>query len=178
MFWGVVGFLVGVVVALQLAYPDLNIEPWFNFGRMRPLHTSAVIFAFGGNALIATLLRRAAHLPRAPVRRRSRLVRVLGLPALHRHGGDRLSAGHHPGPRICRARMVCRSLADHRLGRLSARVPRHDHQAQGTPHLRRQLVLPVLHRHHRDAARGQQPGVPVSFLGSRATRSSPACRMR
>jgi cytochrome c oxidase cbb3-type subunit 1 len=54
MFWGVVGLLVGVVVALQLAYPDLNIEPWFNFGRMRPLHTSAVIFAFGGNALLAT----------------------------------------------------------------------------------------------------------------------------
>ncbi len=54
VFWGVVGFLVGVVVALQLAFPDLNIEPWFNFGRMRPLHTSAVIFAFGGNALIAT----------------------------------------------------------------------------------------------------------------------------
>ena len=53
-FWGVVGFLVGVVVALQLAFPDLNIEPWFNFGRMRPLHTSAVIFAFGGNALIST----------------------------------------------------------------------------------------------------------------------------
>ena len=49
MVWGVVGFLVGVVVALQLAYPDLNIEPWFNFGRMRPLHTSAVVFAFGGN---------------------------------------------------------------------------------------------------------------------------------
>jgi len=55
-FWGIVGFLVGVVVAFQLAYPDLNIEPWFNFGRMRPLHTSAVIFAFGGNALIATSL--------------------------------------------------------------------------------------------------------------------------
>ncbi|MBC7312751.1 MAG: cbb3-type cytochrome c oxidase subunit I, partial [Rhizobium sp.] len=54
VFWGVVGFLVGVVVALQLAFPDLNLEPWFNFGRMRPLHTSAVIFAFGGNALIAT----------------------------------------------------------------------------------------------------------------------------
>ncbi|MCP4317039.1 MAG: cytochrome-c oxidase, cbb3-type subunit I [Hyphomicrobiales bacterium] len=54
MFWGIVGFLVGVVVAAQLAFPDLNIEPWFNFGRMRPLHTSAVIFAFGGNALLAT----------------------------------------------------------------------------------------------------------------------------
>ncbi len=56
VFWGVVGFLVGVVAAAQLAFPDLNIEPWFNFGRVRPLHTSAVIFAFGGNALIATSL--------------------------------------------------------------------------------------------------------------------------
>lgn len=54
VFWGVVGLLVGVVVAGQLAFPDLNIEPWFNLGRLRPLHTSAVIFAFGGNALIAT----------------------------------------------------------------------------------------------------------------------------
>jgi cytochrome c oxidase cbb3-type subunit 1 len=53
-FWGIVGFLVGVVVALQLAFPDLNIEPYLNFGRLRPLHTSAVIFAFGGNALIAS----------------------------------------------------------------------------------------------------------------------------
>ncbi len=54
VFWGVVGFLVGVVVAAQLAWPDFNIEPFLNFGRTRPLHTSAVIFAFGGNALIAT----------------------------------------------------------------------------------------------------------------------------
>ena len=54
VFWGIVGFLVGVVIAAQLAYPELNIEPWFNFGRLRPLHTSAVIFAFGGNALICT----------------------------------------------------------------------------------------------------------------------------
>ena len=55
VFWGVVGFLVGVVVALQLAFPDIfNIQPWFNFGRLRPLHTSAVIFAFGGSALITT----------------------------------------------------------------------------------------------------------------------------
>ena len=54
IFWGVIGLTVGVVAALQLAFPDLNIEPWFNFGRMRPLHTSAVIFAFGGNILIAS----------------------------------------------------------------------------------------------------------------------------
>ncbi len=54
LFWGVVGFLVGLVIALQLAFPGLNIEPYLNFGRLRPVHTSAVIFAFGGNALFAT----------------------------------------------------------------------------------------------------------------------------
>ena len=54
VFWGMAGFLVGLTIALQLAFPLLNIPPYFNFGRLRPLHTSAVIFAFGGNALIAT----------------------------------------------------------------------------------------------------------------------------
>jgi cytochrome c oxidase cbb3-type subunit 1 len=55
VFWGVVGFLVGVVIASQLAWPALNLDlPWTTFGRLRPLHTSAVVFAFGGNALIAT----------------------------------------------------------------------------------------------------------------------------
>ncbi|WP_333834442.1 cytochrome-c oxidase, cbb3-type subunit I [Rubrimonas sp.] len=55
VIWGVVGFLVGVIIALQLAYPLLNLDlPWTTFGRLRPLHTSAVIFAFGGTALITT----------------------------------------------------------------------------------------------------------------------------
>ncbi len=54
VFWGIAGFTVGLVIALQMAFPDLNIEPYLNFGRLRPLHTSAVIFAFGGNALFAT----------------------------------------------------------------------------------------------------------------------------
>ncbi len=53
-FWGVVGMLGGVFIALQLAFPALNIEPFLSFGRLRPLHTSGVIFAFGGNALFAT----------------------------------------------------------------------------------------------------------------------------
>ena len=56
-FWGVVGFLVGTFIAFQLAFPVLNFDwaqGFANFGRLRPLHTSAVIFAFGGNALIAT----------------------------------------------------------------------------------------------------------------------------
>jgi Cytochrome C and Quinol oxidase polypeptide I len=55
VFWGIAGFLVGLWAALELAWPVLNFDlPWFNFGRIRPLHTSAVIFAFGGNVLIAT----------------------------------------------------------------------------------------------------------------------------
>lgn len=54
VFWGIVGFSAGILIATQLVFPDLNIEPYLNFGRLRPLHTSAVIFAFGGNALFAT----------------------------------------------------------------------------------------------------------------------------
>ncbi len=55
VFWGVVGFLAGDVIAWQLAFPALNFDlPWTSFGRLRPLHTSAVIFAFGGNVLLAT----------------------------------------------------------------------------------------------------------------------------
>ena len=57
MFWGIAGMLVGLIIALQLAFPTLFYFPdlpWTNFGRMRPLHTSAVIFAFGGNVLLAT----------------------------------------------------------------------------------------------------------------------------
>jgi cytochrome c oxidase cbb3-type subunit I/II len=48
--WGFVGMLVGLVVALQLAAPDLNLAPWLTLGRLRPLLTNAVIFAFAGNA--------------------------------------------------------------------------------------------------------------------------------
>ncbi|AFX98808.1 cytochrome c oxidase, cbb3-type, subunit I [Candidatus Endolissoclinum faulkneri L2] len=54
VFWGVLGFAVGVFASSQLAWPDFNIAPWFNFGRVRPLHTSIVIFAFGGSALLCT----------------------------------------------------------------------------------------------------------------------------
>jgi cytochrome c oxidase cbb3-type subunit 1 len=52
--WGIVGMLVGVLIAAQLAWPELNYGPWLHFGRLRPLHTNAVIFAFGGSVLFAT----------------------------------------------------------------------------------------------------------------------------
>jgi cytochrome c oxidase cbb3-type subunit 1 len=55
--WGIVGMLVGVLIAAQLAWPVLNMDlPWLHFGRLRPLHTNAVIFAFGGCALFASSL--------------------------------------------------------------------------------------------------------------------------
>ncbi|HVY00097.1 MAG TPA: cytochrome-c oxidase, cbb3-type subunit I [Pseudorhodoplanes sp.] len=55
VIWGIAGFLIGVWAALELAFPVLNFDlPWITFGRLRPLHTSAVIFAFGGNVLLAT----------------------------------------------------------------------------------------------------------------------------
>ena len=55
VIWGIVGMTVGVIIAAQLLFPALNFDlPWFSFGRLRPLHTNAVIFAFGGCGLFAT----------------------------------------------------------------------------------------------------------------------------
>ncbi|HNR55577.1 MAG TPA: cytochrome-c oxidase, cbb3-type subunit I [Flavobacteriales bacterium] len=53
ILWGVVGMLVGLIAALQLVVPALNFSEWTTFGRLRPLHTNAVIFAFVGNAIFA-----------------------------------------------------------------------------------------------------------------------------
>ncbi|UCG98313.1 MAG: cbb3-type cytochrome c oxidase subunit I, partial [Burkholderiales bacterium] len=65
--WGVVGMLVGVIIAAQMAWPELNLGiPWLSFGRLRPLHTNAVIFAFGGCALFATsyfVVQRTSQVP-------------------------------------------------------------------------------------------------------------------
>jgi cytochrome c oxidase cbb3-type subunit 1 len=63
--WGIVGMLVGVLIAAQLVWPALNFDiPWLTYGRLRPLHTNAVIFAFGGCALFATsyyVVQRTCH---------------------------------------------------------------------------------------------------------------------
>ena len=65
MFWGIVAFLIGVVLAAQLAFPIMNLGFEFTaFGRLRPVHTSAAIFAFGGSALFATsfyIVQRTCH---------------------------------------------------------------------------------------------------------------------
>jgi cytochrome c oxidase cbb3-type subunit 1 len=63
--WGIVGMLVGAYIAAEMAWPVLNFNiPWLSFGRLRPLHTNAVIFAFGGCALFATsyyVVQRTCH---------------------------------------------------------------------------------------------------------------------
>jgi cytochrome c oxidase cbb3-type subunit 1 len=65
VIWGIVGMLVGVIIAAQMAWPALNFDvPWLTFSRLRPLHTNAVIFAFGGSALFATsyyIVQRTCH---------------------------------------------------------------------------------------------------------------------
>ncbi|WP_177432028.1 cytochrome-c oxidase, cbb3-type subunit I [Pseudomonas sp. o96-267] len=55
LFWGILGMAMGVFIAAQLVWPELNFGiPWLSFGRIRPVHTNLVIFAFGGGALFAT----------------------------------------------------------------------------------------------------------------------------
>ncbi|MCB2018074.1 MAG: cbb3-type cytochrome c oxidase subunit I, partial [Hydrogenophaga sp.] len=67
VIYGVVGMLVGVIIAAQLTWPELNMGiEWITYGRLRPLHTNAVIFAFGGSALFATsyyIVQRTCHTP-------------------------------------------------------------------------------------------------------------------
>src|SRR3546814_18023840 len=57
VFWGIVGMGVGVFIAAQLYWPALNFDtPWLSYGRLRPMHTNGLIFAFGGSRLFATSL--------------------------------------------------------------------------------------------------------------------------
>ncbi len=76
VFWGIIGFAAGVFIASQLAFPLLNFDvEYLSFGRLRPLHTSAVIFAFGGNVLFATSFY---------VVQRTSQARLWGCDALHK----------------------------------------------------------------------------------------------
>lgn len=65
--WGLVGMLVGVIVALQLIYPQLNFMEYATFGRLRPLHTNAVIFAFVGNGIFMGVYYSLQRLTKAPM---------------------------------------------------------------------------------------------------------------
>ena len=95
--WGVVGMLVGVIIAAQLAWPELNFGiPWLSYGRLRPLHTNAVIFAFGGCALFGTsyyVVQRTCHV--RLFADKLAVVHLLGLAGRHRRRGDQPAPGLH-----------------------------------------------------------------------------------
>ncbi|MEZ5827653.1 MAG: cbb3-type cytochrome c oxidase subunit I [Hyphomicrobiales bacterium] len=161
VFWGLAGFLVGDIIAWQLAFPVFNFDlPWTNFGRLRPVHTSAVIFAFGGNALIATsfycVVQRTCRARASAV---VAVVCVLGLPTVPRARGHRLHPRRHqsersmPGLVVRRSRItvVGSSISWCSWGRSPSAKSRISAWPTGSP--------PRLHRHRRpQPAYRQQSG--------------------
>ena len=157
--WGIVGMLVGVIIAAAAALAGAHTStiPWLSYGRLRPLHTNAVIFAFGGCALFATSYY---------VVQRTCQVRLFGdtlaaftfwgwqavIVLAARHAAARLH--HRQGVR--RARVADRHPDHAGVGLLRRRVLRHDRAAQDAAHLRRQLVLRRVHPDGRGAAPRQQ----------------------
>jgi cytochrome c oxidase cbb3-type subunit 1 len=177
--WALFGFSAGVVIALQLAYPQLNLDlPWTTFGRLRPLHTSAVVFAFGGNALIDLALRRAAHLPGAALGGQPRLVRVLGLPGVHRDGATGYLLGITQSREYAEPEwyvdiwltIVWVAYLALFLGTLFKRKEPHIYVANWF-YLAFIVTIAMLHVVNNLA-------MPVSRSARRATPPSPACRMR
>ena len=162
VIWGIAGFVVGDVIAWQLAFPQLNLDlPWTSFGRLRPLHTSAVIFAFGGNVLIATSLyvvQRTCH-ARMPGRWAPWFV-VWGYQLFIVIAGTGYLLGITQSKEYAEpewyADLWLTIVWVVYLGVFLGTSG----QAQRAAHLRGELVLSRFHRHHRDAAPRQQRGHP------------------
>jgi len=94
----VVGTLIGVYIASELAWPILNLDiAEISFGRLRPLHTNAVIFAFGGCALMGTAFYTVQRTCGVPLEQPPGLVYLLGLEPDHCRGCDHPATGLHPG---------------------------------------------------------------------------------
>ena len=160
VLWGIVGMLVGVFIAAQLIWPALNFDlPFLTYSRLRPLHTNAVIFAFGGCALFATsyyVVQRTCHTN-------------LAFPGLAKFtfwgwqtvillAAITLPLGITQSKEYAELEWPI-DIPDRRcLGGLRHRLPRHNRQTQGQAHLCRQLVLRRVHPDGRGTAHLQQPG--------------------
>ena len=164
MAWAVVGMFLGVWVAALLAWPDLTFDAaWASFGRLRPAHTSAVIFGFGGNALIATsfhVLQRTSR-ARLPDQFTPWFV-LLGYNLFCVVA----AAGYFMGVTQSKEYAEPEWYADIWLVIVwvtyFAHLYPHAGAAEGTAHLRRQLVLHGVHPGCRDPAHREQscrPGV-------------------
>ena len=157
--WGIVGMLVGVIIAAQLAWPALNFDvPYLSYGRLRPLaHQRGDLRVRRLRALRHQLLRGAAHLPDPALPRQARRVHVLGLADRDRRCGRHAAPGHHCEQGIRRARVADRHADRGGLGRLRGGLLRHDREAKTAPHLRGQLVLRRVHPRRGRAAHREQP---------------------
>ena len=152
VLFGIVGMLVGVVIALQLAFWPANLPPYLSFGRLRPLHTNAVIFAFVGNMLFAGIYYSTQRLVKA------RLASDI-LSSIHFWGWQliivsaaiTLPLGHHDVEGVRGARVADRHRDRGDLGRLRGQLLLDAGQAPREASLRRDLVL------HRDDHHGRGP---------------------
>ena len=182
MFWAIVAFSVGVYLAAELSWPAFNLGlPWINFGRLRPVHTSAAIFAFGGSALLGTSFYVVQRTCRARL-----------------WGGEALANFVFWGYQFFIVMAALSYVMGFSQGREYAEPEWHLDlwltlvwvlyaavfigtlvRRRRAAHLRRQLVLPVVHPDGRGAAPRQQPALAgLGVRRQRATRPSPACRMR
>ena len=152
--WGIVGMSVGVLIAAELIWPTLNFDlPWLSYGRLRPLHTNAVIFAFGGCALFASsyyIVQRTCHVRLFSDRLAN--FTFWGWQLVILLAAITLPLGITQGKEYAELEWPIDILDRDRLGGLRDRVLRHARHAQGQAHLRRELVLRGLHHHHRGAA--------------------------
>ncbi len=165
IIWGIVGMLVGVTIALQLAFWQANLPPYLSFGRLRPLHTNAVIFAFVGNMLFAGIYYSTQRLLK--VRMASDKLSwapLLGLAGDHRLRRDHAPPRHHHLQGIRGARVADRHRHRGRLGHLRRQLLLDALQAERKAALRRALVLHRDHHHHRGAAHRELPGDPLLRL--------------
>ncbi len=98
MIWSIVALLVGVIIAFQLAAPELNYFPEIAFGRLRPLHTNAAIFAFAGNAIFAAIYYSTQRLCKARMwSDQLSAAALLGMAGNYRLGGVTLPFGFTQG---------------------------------------------------------------------------------
>ena len=169
MVWAIVGMAVGVLLAAQLVWPVLNFDiPYLTYSRLRPLHTNAVIFAFGGSALMATsyyIVQRTCHV--RLISDKAAAFTFWGWQAVIVSAAITLPPRYHDDEGVRRTRVANRPADRRGLADLRLRLHRHHHEAPGAAHLRGQLVLWRVHRHRRDAARGQQrraAGQPVQVV--------------
>ena len=171
MFWAVAGLAAGVVIAAQLSWPTIFYFPdlpWFHFGRLRPVHTSAVVFAFGGNALIGTSCTWCSAPAGAPRRRRLAVVLFWGYQLFI----VLAASGYIMGVTQSREYAEPEWYVDLWLTLvwvvylviMAGTIVR----AHGAAYLRRLVVLHGIHSNDRRAAYCQQPGCSGLFLGTKS----------